>query len=145
MKFLCVECDALMASVDQTDPGDGTLAMVFRCPSCGRSVAMLANPMETQMVSSLCVELGGRKTASQPFEAVRSTLKTGGEDRLTDVRAAEAPGWSAEAEQRLSRIPGFVRGMVRQLYSEWAAERGIAEITTAVMDEARTELGLEDM
>ena len=31
------------------------------------------------------------------------------------------------------------------LAAEWAAERGIREITPAVMDEARTDLGLEGM
>jgi hypothetical protein len=34
---------------------------------------------------------------------------------------------------------------VKKIYVEWASERGIAEITPAVMDRARTELGLEGM
>jgi len=33
-------------------PGDGTLAATFKCPTCGRVVALLTNPMETQLVSS---------------------------------------------------------------------------------------------
>ena len=41
-------------------PGDGTFTAVFACPSCGREIALLANPMETQLVSSLGVEIGGR-------------------------------------------------------------------------------------
>lgn len=145
MKFLCVDCDAQMTSVDQSAPDDGTLVVLFRCPGCEREVAMLANPMETQMVSSLCVEIGGRTVAAQPFEGVRSKLKTGGEERLEDVPQVDAPSWSADAEKRLARVPGFVRGMVRRLYSDWAAERGIGEITVAVMNEARADLGLEGM
>jgi len=35
--------------------------------------------------------------------------------------------------------------MVKKIYGEYAAERGIAEITPEVMDRARTELGLEGM
>jgi hypothetical protein len=35
--------------------------------------------------------------------------------------------------------------MVKKVYVEWAAEHGIAEITPAVMDEARADLGLEGM
>jgi hypothetical protein len=35
--------------------------------------------------------------------------------------------------------------MVKKIYGEYAADRGIAEITPAVMDRARVELGLEGM
>jgi hypothetical protein len=143
VKFLCVDCDAQMASVETTSPGDGTLSVRFRCPGCEREVAMLTNPMETQMVNSLCVDVGGSTTRQQPFESVRSHLMTGGADRLQDQKGAGAPAWSDAAEIRLARVPGFVRGMVRRLYGEWAQERGIAEITPEIMDEARADLGLE--
>src|SRR5881296_1323985 len=55
------------------------------------------------------------------------------------------PTWSDDAQERLARVPGFVRGMVKRIYSEYARDRGIAVVTTAVMDAARTELGLEGM
>jgi len=42
-------------------------------------------------------------------------------------------------------VPGFVRGMVKRIYAEYARDRGITEITPALMDTARTELGLEGM
>jgi hypothetical protein len=145
MKFLCVDCEAQMASVETSSPGDGTLAVRFRCPRCEREVAMLTNPMETQMVNSLCVDVGGRTTRQQPFESLRSNLRTGGGDALQDQADAGSPGWSEEAELRLARVPGFVRGMVRRLYCEWAQERGIVEITVEVMDRARGDLGLEGM
>jgi hypothetical protein len=35
--------------------------------------------------------------------------------------------------------------MVKRIYGEYAAERGIVEITPEIMDRARTELGLEGM
>jgi hypothetical protein len=35
--------------------------------------------------------------------------------------------------------------MVKRIYLDYAKERGIAEITPAIMDTARTELGLEEM
>jgi hypothetical protein len=53
--------------------------------------------------------------------------------------------WSLEATERLNRVPNFVRGMVKRIYADYAKERGIAEITPAVMDTARAELGLEGM
>src|SRR6184192_3759978 len=60
MKFLCVECDRQMQFEERQLPGDGTLAAAFRCPTCGRVVALLTNPMETQLVASLGVKIGGR-------------------------------------------------------------------------------------
>ena len=150
MKFLCLDCDAQMDFADRHQPGDGTFAAAFTCPRCGRSVAMLANPMETQMVSALGVQIGGRELDEQPMEFVRKNL-LGRDDAFVDAEGEDPPAarrrpqWSAEAEQRLARVPGFVRGMVKRLYGEFALERGIAEITPAVMDRARTELGLEEM
>lgn len=143
MKFLCVDCDAQMVSVAQMDPGDGTVSIVFRCPNCTREIAMLANPMETQMVKGLCVDLAGRASEPEPFEAIRSQVK-GEPDEVTRGKPRDdEPRWSAEAEVRLARVPGFVRGMVRRLYLDWARERGVGEITVAVMDEARADLGIE--
>ncbi len=140
MKFLCVECDQQMTFEERALPGDGTLAATFKCPSCGRTVAMLTNPMETQLVSSLGVEIGGRTVPAQPFEMIRSTME--GE---TAAMSPGRPSWDAGAAERLTRVPSFVRGMVKRIYGDYAAERGIRVITTEVMDTARKELGLEGM
>ena len=47
--------------------------------------------------------------------------------------------------ERLAKVPNFVTGMVKRIYTEYARDHGITEITPAVMDTARTELGLEGM
>ncbi|HTI05258.1 MAG TPA: hypothetical protein VL549_08080 [Gemmatimonadales bacterium] len=141
MKFLCVECDQQMAFAERQLPGDGTLAATFKCPKCGRVVAMLTNPMETQLVSSLGVEIGGRTVPGEPFEMIREHVATGGR---ADGQTG-SPTWSSDAQERLSRVPTFVRGMVKRIYADYARERGIAEITPAIMDTARAELGLEGM
>lgn len=146
MKFLCVGCDEQMTFEERQEPGDGTFGASFSCPKCGHKVAMLANPMETQLVGSLGVQIGGRTLDQQPMELTRSSM-IGREDAFEDV-APSKPGsvrWSAESEERLTRVPKFVRGMVKKIYVEWAAEHGVAEITPAVMDEARADLGLESM
>src|SRR5437667_11215726 len=78
MKFLCVECDQQMAFAQRELPGDGTLAATFKCPKCGRVVAMLANPMETQLVSSFGVEIGGRTGPGEPVEVVGADRGAGG-------------------------------------------------------------------
>ena len=150
MKFLCIECDRQMAFEERQLPGDGTLAVAFRCPACNRSVAMLTNPMETQLVSSLGVKIGGSTVMPQPLETVRSMVSTGSDDAFAPpapevLGSGSAPTWSPDARERLLRVPTFVRGMVKKIYGEYARERGIEEITPDVMDRARTELGLEGM
>ena len=136
MKFLCVECDRQMVFEERHLPGDGTLAAAFKCPACGRVVA------------SLGVKIGGTTIAAEPLETIRSQVSTGREDAFTEDTPRTphaAPHWSPDASERLARVPTFVRGMVKKIYGDYAKERGIAEITPAVMDTARTELGLEGM
>lgn len=147
MKFLCVDCDKQMAFEERALPGDGTLAATFKCPTCGRVVAMLTNPMETQLVASLGVQIGGRGVPAQPLETVRGMVATGRDDAFAESPVATTTGvaWTAEAQERLLRVPSFVRGMVKKIYADYAKERGISEITPAVMDTARAELGLEGM
>lgn len=146
MRFLCVECDRQMTFEERRLPGDGTLAAAFKCPSCGRVVAMLTNPMETQLVASLGVKIGGTTLQSEPLATIRSQVTTGREDAFDGRReTGDVVQWSAAAAERLSHVPSFVRGMVKKIYSDYAKEHGIAEITPAVMDTARTELGLEGM
>jgi len=152
VKFLCVDCDEQMSFEERQLPGDGTLAAVFRCPKCERMTAMLTNPMETQLVSSLGVKVGGRTVPETPFEGIRTGVASGRDDAFEDVApdAPQAEGpfrvtWSVDAVERLGHVPTFVRGMVKKIYSEYAKERQISEITPEVMDRARTDLGLEEM
>ncbi len=149
MKFLCVDCDEQMEFAERVEPGDGTFAASFTCPKCARKVAMLANPMESQLVGALGVKIGGRTLDEQPLELVRTNV-VGRADAVVDSEPSTSgrgrwPRWSPAAEERLTRVPNFVRGMVKRIYGEYALERGIHEITPAVMDTARTELGLEGM
>ncbi|MGH7538454.1 MAG: PCP reductase family protein [Gemmatimonadales bacterium] len=146
MKFLCLDCDEQMQFAERQEPGDGTFAAAFRCPRCSRAVALLANPMETQLVGSLGVKIGGRTLDGPPLEAVRTSVR-GRDDAFLEVdgSASGRTVWSAAAQERLARVPTFVRGMVKRIYAEYAAERGIAEITPDVMDRARGDLGLEGM
>jgi proto-chlorophyllide reductase subunit len=151
MKFLCVDCDQQMAFGERELPGDGTLAATFKCPTCGRVVALLTNPMETQLVSSLGVVIGGKTVPAQPLETVRTMVATGRDDAFEEGTGDGGRGtgtallWSGDAQERLARVPNFVRGMVKKIYADYAKERGIGEITPAVMDTARAELGLEGM
>jgi hypothetical protein len=121
-------------------------------------MAMLTNPYETQLVSGLGVKIGGRTLPQQPMELLPTNLEGGRPDAFedaTDAAATDAaapaatrtrsPTWSPAALERLERVPSFVRGMVKRIYMDWARERGIAELTPEIMDQARTDLGLEGM
>jgi hypothetical protein len=114
-------------------------------------VALLTNPMETQLVSSLGVVIGGKTVPAQPLETVRTMVATGRDDAFEEGTGdggrgtGTAPLWSGDAQERLARVPNFVRGMVKKIYVDYAKERGITEITPAIMDTARAELGLEGM
>jgi hypothetical protein len=141
MKFLCVPCDAVMEFAERQLPGDGTLTAVFACPKCHREVAMLANPMETQLVSGLGIMVGGRTVPGQPLEVAQAGVA----DPRPDAVSSPPVVWDNAARARLANVPSFVRGMVKRIYTDYAREHGIAEITPAVMDRARTELGLEGM
>ncbi|MDT7042995.1 PCP reductase family protein [Candidatus Nitronereus thalassa] len=66
-------------------PAEGSLGVFFACPSCEAKVSMVTNPGETQMVSSLGVQLGGRTVEQTPLEMTRGTLKE-------EVSAPAAPG-----------------------------------------------------
>ena len=53
------------------------------------------------------------------------------------AEATSELAWSAEARQRIERIPPFVRGMVVQAIEAHARQKGAGEITTELMDEAK--------
>src|SRR5258708_26451143 len=108
--------------------------------------------METQLVASLGVKMGGTATAAEPVETIRSQVTTGREDAFTESgalkdteRGAGSGGgahWTGEAEARLARVPTFLRGLGKKIYAHYAKERRIAQITPAMMDAAPTATGL---
>lgn len=167
MKFLCVDCDEAMKLDRTVGPDAGSLSVVFSCPKCGRQTAMLTNAMETQMVRSLGVKIGGRKVAAEPMEMVRSSLAHGRDSAGTDASSAAAGessgskcpfadvvdsaftqsagseiAWTKEAEERFSRIPDFAQPMVRKGVEAHARERGYTEIDESVMDEAKNRFSM---
>ena len=99
------------------------------------------------LFNALGVQIGGRSVPAQPMELVRSNVAGGKEGAFVDAEPARggSPRWDDGAKERLERVPSFVRGMVKRIYGDYAAERGIAVITPDMMDTARKELGLEGM
>ncbi len=147
MKFVCEDCGEVMEFVDnQTDSAEGIMKISYVCPNCERSISMVTNPGETQMVTSLGVTIGHEALSDEDpplMQMVRGALEGGMETAGATV--GPDPVWSEAAEKRLAAAPSFVQGMVRRLYTDWAKQQGYTEITPAVMSEARDNLGMEGM
>jgi hypothetical protein len=166
MKFLCMECDEPMRLEKSQGPDEGSLTVTFGCPRCGRRVAMLTNPFETQLIRSLGVKVGGRAEPAAPFEHLRSSLahqRAEAFEQTENAPEAERSGpgcpfagmiadqeaaaersmaWSAEAQARVERIPSFIRPMAKKAIERYAEGKGYRTVTEAVMDEARAALGM---
>ena len=174
-------------------PAEGSLGVFFACPSCSAKFSMVTNPGETQMVSSLGVQLGGRTAAPTPLEMTRGGLKEevgagagqmaaylnekiqGGQPASAGQPSAKAeatpgetseggcpfsamvaqmglgtsgtassPGtadgalsWTADARERLERLPSFVQPMVRSSVETYAKRQGLTSVTAQVMDDSK--------
>jgi Proto-chlorophyllide reductase 57 kD subunit len=190
MKFVCLTCETYMNFEKVEKPGEGSLGVFFGCPSCGAKFSMVTNPGETQMVSSLGVQLGGRTAPAQPFEMTRGTLKeeaqagsgqmaaylnekihggqpvasgnptkpgeksSGGcpfsamvaEMGLTSGGKPANGGpakpdfvWTADAKEKLDRLPAFVKPMVQSSVEVFARKHGYQTITLQVMDDSKND------
>ena len=163
MKFLCLSCDEGMKLEAATGPREGSLEATFVCPRCRYKVAMLTNPWETQLVQTLGVKVGGRAAPANPYERVLGSLVGSGsehqrtrENDLTSLgcplaemfgpaESTEAGAgilWADAAKMRIERIPSFIRPMVQRAIERYALEQGHQLITDAIMDEARSRLGM---
>ena len=153
-----------MALKSTHGPFDGSMSIVYECPTCSVQTAMLTNRAETQMVRSLGVRIGGRTTPEEPMETLRSNLASGEEESpegppsgtggkcpftgmVNDaIGAAESepkkPVWTAEALARIEAIPPYIQPMVKLNVESFAREQGYSEINEDVMDAVRGRLGM---
>ncbi len=144
MKFLCVPCDTPMKMSEAAPPDRGSISVVYECPECFHTMAMLTNPMETQMVQSLGVKIGpgggeekaaGAEGGGCPFSGMAEEMSAGGSK-------TDAFTWTAAAEKRLGNIPSFVRGVARTGIEKYARENGFAQVDEEVLDQAKDFFGM---
>jgi hypothetical protein len=124
--------------LESTTSDRGSVSLVYGCPACGYEFAMLANPMETQVVGSLGVKIEpeGKAAASRcPFTGLVHELGAAGEE-------AGGVAWTPGAEARLRDVPDLVRPMVRAGIERFARARGRAAVDEEILDEARAAAGL---
>ncbi|MEK9630096.1 MAG: PCP reductase family protein [Nitrospinota bacterium] len=144
MKFLCIPCDVKMeVQVDGIMPEEKqNLTMKFKCKKCGHSIAMLTNNFETEFVSKLGVEMGGATDVSKsPMAAVSSSLAQA-KDELKKTNPEDDLIWTEEAEQRIKKVPFFVRGMAKKTVINYCVENNITTIDAKVMDQVREKVGM---
>jgi hypothetical protein len=124
-------------------PDRGSLSVVYACPECGYEMAMLTNAYETQVVQSLGVRIGpaaegAAGTASKcPFGSMIP-----GQSGMERSQGAESIRWTAAAEERLLKVPEFVRPMARVGIEKFAVEKGAFEVDEKILDEAREFFGM---
>ena len=78
---------------------------------------------------------GGEAVKPPTFEQEKSASACG----------AVKPLWTAEAEERLKRVPSFVRTMVRSAAERYAIEHNYQEITPGMMEELKQKAGMGGM
>jgi hypothetical protein len=141
MKFLCVQCDEPMKLKEiQKQEDVGSLSVVYECHSCLQEIAMLTNPAETQLVSSLGVNIGPDKgQAKCPFTDMVNQATSNQQSSTTTKD--DGLIWSEEARIRLHNIPEFIRPMAKMGIENYAKEQGLQEIDIKVLDKARESFG----
>ena len=150
MKFLCVLCDQAMKLVEMAPPDRGALSIVYECPECAHRIAMLTNPLETQAVTSLGVQIGpGQGDISKcPFSGMVQGMVDPAARAAETLAVAPATAakpavlWTSAALERLQKIPDFIRPMARVGIEKYAQERGLGEVDEGVLDHAKDYFGM---
>ena len=172
MRFLCISCDTQMNLIKNEEgvvPDErGSLSLKYECPECLVQVAMLTNPFETQMVSSLGVEIGGKTLSEGEGIVIDENGEAVGVDPLSSsseagkcpfshearrALGATADGrepselgakinWTAQAMVRLQNIPEFVRPMAKQGIEKYAVEQGYTQVNEECLDSAKEHFGM---
>jgi hypothetical protein len=82
----------------------------------------------------------GEKTSGCPFSAMVAEmgLTAGGKPGNTGTATTEF-AWSADAKEKLDRLPSFVKQMVQGSVEAFARKQGYQRITLQVMDDSKSE------
>ena len=168
-----------MSCDDVEKMGPDGLGVYFACSGCDTKIAMVTNAGETQLVSSLGVQLGearapatphsitphpiirerlqheppapaaeaGQPVAAKcPFAAALADMgmtSSPQADAQTEVATpSEVRGmpWTMEAEERLARVPNFLRTRLQSEAEAMVRSGGGAVVTAKALDALKTQL-----
>ncbi len=106
-------------------------------------IASRAQEIEPTLV--VVARFGFHRTADLDIGSTAETLArlAPGNVLVVNERPAERPlAWTKEAEERLERVPEFMRAMVKKAVEFHARGRGLTEVTTDVVAAAKTGHGV---
>nr|MBI3613690.1 PCP reductase family protein [Nitrospirota bacterium] len=142
-----------MQGVDETFADEPHRAWLVRseCLGCGLSVGCEGTPDETLALVDRLVwsddarhELNRRPPYVAPLvkQEVEDYVLSKGQKVVTMTLMAQARQggsvvWEPEAEQRLVNVPGPVRAMAKLELERTAVERGLTQVTVALMEEVK--------
>lgn len=150
--FRCPRCERRVAML--TNPFETQLVKSLGVKVGGRTEP--ATPFE-HLRSSMAQQRADAFEGTRPDEALTTSGQTPGRPAPSgegpgcpfanmvasqETERSGEIGWSPEAEVRVERIPSFIRPMARKAIERYAEGKGYRVITEAVMDEARTALGM---
>ena len=123
----------LFRTLREGEPGGKCGRCAYRelCGGCrARAYAESGDPMGPD--ESCAYEPDGREEALEPPREI-----TYGEEADREL------AWSADAEERLERIPSFVRGVVANRLEDYARRHGQERVTADLMDRVRREMPID--
>jgi len=146
--FGCPRCGHKFAMV--TNAGETAMVQALGVQLGGRTTA--PSPMEltrqtlkeepqnsqpaSKAAAATALQEGASTGGTCPFSSMVAQMKAGGTAAIP-----VDPAWSAEAQERLNKIPSFMRPMVQMGIESYARKSGIANITPEVMDASKSDSG----
>ncbi|HZS11335.1 MAG TPA: PCP reductase family protein [Nitrospirales bacterium] len=161
--FGCPSCGAKFSMV--TNPGETKMVSSLGVQLGGRTVA--AEPFEMtrgtlkeeaqagsgQMAAYLNEKIGAgqpaqtapapggseQKTGGCPFSAVVAQMGLGSGATTGAGNGDKTLTWTADAKDKLEKLPSFVRPMVQSSIETYARKHGFSAVTLQVMDDAKSD------
>ncbi|MFQ5597705.1 MAG: PCP reductase family protein [Nitrospiria bacterium] len=154
--FACPTCEARVAMV--TNPGETAMVQALGVKLGGKTAE--AQPMEltrdslketpetvqktpspSAQQAMLKAETAKSESSGEgtcPFSSMMAQMGSGAAEKDTPQ---EALIWSKEAEERVEKIPSFMRPMIKMGIENYARKNNIATITPEVMDASKNDPG----
>jgi len=156
--FACPSCETKVAMV--TNPGETAMVQALGVKLGGRPapaapmeltreslkttpespVAKAPSPAAQQeMLKAATTQSEGSGGGTCPFSSMVAQMQGGAESASS--KAPLTLSWSKAAEDRLERVPSFMRPMIKMGVESYARKNDIADITPEVMDASKNDPG----
>ncbi len=130
------------------DIGSTTENLLRLAPCNVLLIGGIEKKVDVSVAHSGYVELGGEKervinaynqscNGKDFFKFLESNQEV---NKKSIVKSHNSVVWTKEAQTQTARIPSFIRDVVRMKIEEYAQEKGCQEITTQIVNEARSKL-----